>query len=413
MPTIPAEYYTLPLPQLALTLASRHDPNAAYILQQVEGYQRMQHKVPSWTQTEGVEFPPRLALEQCSGEEAARYKAEAVQRSAVFEGVDGNSTHLIDLTGGMGVDFSFLAPLFAQATYVERQAELCRLAAHNLPLLDLPRAQVVNAEAEAYLETLPPDAATMLFIDPARRDTQGRKTVFLSDCEPNLVALAPRLLEKAPYVLAKLSTMLDVTQALRDLRCVEQVHIFATEGECKDLLLLLSRRLLQLSQTTDEAAPPSPRLFIREGEHTLSLSPADEATACPTYATALGAYLYEPGPALMKAGVFKWTAQHYGLQKLHPNSHLYTSPSSEPLAEPFAGRTFRVLQVLGFGKQDVKALRQLAPRANLTVRNFPATVDVLRKKLKIKEGGHLHLFATTLGPSPRNQQHVLVVCERI
>lgn len=413
MQPIPSEYYSMPLPQLALMLASHQEPNAAHILQQVEGHQRLQHKVPSWTQTAGIAYPPRLALEQCSGEVAARYKAEAVRQSPVLQGVDASTTHLVDLTGGLGVDFSFLAPLFAQATYVERQAELCRLATHNLPLLGLPHAQVVNSEAEAFLRTLQADAATLLFIDPARRDTHGRKTVLLADCEPNLVTLAPLMFEKAPYVMAKLSTMLDVTQALRDLRCVEQVHILSTEGECKDLLLLLSRRLWLQAQAAPHEAFPSPRLFIREGEHALSLSPEDEQTAQPTYATNLGLYLYEPGPALMKAGVFKWTAQHYGLQKLHPNSHLYTSRGDAPLDEPFAGRSFRVLHVLGFGKQDLKQLRQLAPRANLTVRNFPASVEALRKKLKIKEGGHLHLFATTLGSSSHEQQHVIVVCERI
>lgn len=372
---------------LALSLANCGAEDAADVLRQAEGRQRLAAKVPSWTAVEGLRYPPRLALEQCSGEVAARYKAEVVRRLLP----DGGA--MADLTGGFGVDFSFIAPLFSRAIYVERQAELCDLARHNFPLLGLKNAEIIEGNGTSQLEILP--SLDLLFLDPARRDGAGRKTVLIEDCEPDVARLLPQLQAKARFTLVKLSPMLDVHRAVETLGCVEEVHVVADGGECKDLLLVLGRE-----------AVASPMLHVAEGPLRLSLNLADEAAAQPRYAAAPAAYLYEPGPAVMKAGVFKWVAVHYGLEKLHPNSHLYTSAALVP---DFPGRTFRVRAVSGFSKKELRDLRATTDRANLTVRNFPTSVGELRQRLKVKEGGEAYWFATTLCDGT----HRLIDCRKI
>ena len=381
----------MPLDRLALMLASRHEEGASYILQQVEGWQRLRHKVPSWAKVDDLEYPPRLALEQCSGEAAAQYKAEVVK--SLFAADAQMPKCMVDLTGGLGVDFSFVAREFEQAAYVERQENLCQLARHNFKLLGLEHAQVVCADGVEYLKNMT-HGVDLIFLDPARRNAAGRKTVLIQDCEPDVCALAQTLLSHARYVVVKLSPMLDIAAAIQALGCVHQVHVVGHGGECKDLLLVLKQ------------GAETPRIFVRETEGSFSFTPHHEATATPQFATQVGQYLYEPGAAAMKAGAFKWMGVHYGLKKLHPNSHLYTT-DVEGITS-FPGRAFKVEQVLGFSKDDVKQLRNLAPKANITVRNFPATVDVLRKKLKIKEGGDLFIFATTMA----DNQHVMVLCRK-
>lgn len=383
----------IPVSQLALQLAGRKDIDVPHVLRQVEGWQRLRHKVPSWTEVEGLEYPHRLALEQCSGEAAARFKAEMVERLLKDDvSHTGRSLSMADLTGGLGVDFSFLAPLFNEATYVERQEELCRLARHNFPLLGLPHTRIVCEDAAEYLRQMHP--VDLLFLDPARRDGAGRKTVRIEDCEPDVCNLLPLLLQKAKYIVIKLSPMLDIAAALGALGCVEQVGVVSAGGECKDLVLLLS------------ANAASPVITVREGTENFVFTPQQEAEATPLYATECGMYLYEPGPALLKAGCFKLIATRFGLQKLHPHSHLYTGDIYLP---HFPGRSFRVENVFGFGKQDLKQLRRQITCANITVRNFPSTVEKLRAKLKLRDGGQHFLFATTMN----NQSHTLLLCKSV
>ena len=374
--------------QLALKLAGH--PDAAFLLRQVEGWQRLSVKVPSWAAVDDLHYPHRLALEQCSGEAAARYKAAVVKR--LFpEG----ATAMADLTGGLGVDFSFVAPLFKRADYVERQEELCTLAIHNFPLLGLHHALVHHADGVAYLRQM--QAVDLLFLDPARRDAAGRKTVLLEDCEPNVLELLPLLLEKAQVCILKLSTMLDLHQALAALRCVAEVHVFAERGECKDLLLILRK-------DCNNATTPAV-VYCADDTHRFHFTIEEEAAAVPTYTSTLGAYLYEPSASLLKAGAFKCVATHFGVKKLHPNSHLYTS---DVLHENFPGRSFRIERTCGFGKRELKDFCAATPQANLTVRNFPASVADLRKRLKLREGGTAYWFATTLA----DDSHCMIACSK-
>lgn len=379
--------------RLALELGAKGVPDAADIVRQVEGWQRLRTKVPSWAAHDELIYPPRLSLEQCSGEEAARLKAAIVTRLQ-DEGGLGHS-RMIDLTGGLGIDFSFLAPHFTHATYVERQEELCRLARHNLPLLGLESAEVVCAEAENYLGTA--GEADFIFLDPARRDAHGGKTVRIADCQPDLSTLRQRLLSLAPVVMAKLSPMLDVTEALRALApSVAEVHAVGAGGECKELLLVLTR---------EDCA--NPRLTAHEPQGAFTFTQAEELAATPVYATRPATYLYEPGPALRKLGAFRSVALRYGLQKLHPDAHLYTGDS---LIADFPGRVLHVVETLDFSKAALRRLKTLTGgRANLTVRGFPATTEAVRRKLKLRDGGTHYLFATTLGDGG----HALILCERM
>lgn len=359
---------------LALLLRKHPEVDADFALRQIEGRQRLQHKVPAWTDIPDLHYPPRLSLEQCSGQMAAEYKAELAAR--LFP----NGGTMVDLTGGLGVDFSFIAKKFDKATYVERQAVLCRLAEHNLPLLGLPESHVVQAEAEDFLREMP--AADLIFLDPARRDRTGRKTILIEDCEPDIVQLKNLLLQKARAVMLKLSPMLDLQRAISTLGCVAEAHVLSVKGECKDLILVL----------TAETGTPT-LITCAEGSHRLTFTLQEEQATQPEHTAEIGAYLYEPCASVMKAGAFKLCATRYGLKKLHPNSHLYTS---EHLASDFPGRIFRVLRTTSFAKQELRAFCSGTTQANLTVRNFPSTVAELRRKLKLREGGNSYWFATTL-----------------
>ena len=386
------EFRNIPVDRLALQLAGRTDIDVAHVLRQVEGWQRLRTKVPAWAAIDELEYPRRISLEQCSGEPAARYKADVVRR--LMQTLPEGPHRMADLTGGLGVDFSFIAPLFDHATYVERQEELCALARHNFPLLGLPDAEIVCGDGVDHLRAMEP--VDLLFLDPARRDSAGRKTVLIEECEPDVCALRDLLLQKAAFVVLKLSPMLDIAGALQALRTVSEVHVVSVGGECKDLLLVL----------TASADGTDPLIVAREGETVFSFRPSVEGAASPAFADVCGTYLYEPGAAVLKAGAFKLAAARFGLKKLHPNSHLYTG---DVCVDDFPGRRFRVTRVYSFGKKDLKELKTAVDRANLTVRNFPSSVDALRKKLKLKDGGEIFLFATTFS----NGEHVLIQSEKV
>lgn len=375
--------------ELALRLERHAELDAAYILRQVEGRQILRRKVPEWVACDGLRYPPRLALEQCSAAPAARYKAALARR--LVAGVERPT--LVDLTGGLGVDFSFMAPAFARATYVERQAELVRLARHNLPLLGLPEADVVQADAEDYLRRMP--RATLVFLDPARRGTAGERLRHIADCQPDVSALLPLLRERADHCLVKLAPMLDIEEALRTLDSVAEVHVVSDGKECKELLLVLA-----------PTAAPEPRITCAEGTTTLSFTRGEEGAARAPLTAQLARYLYEPGPAVLKAGAFRTIARRYHLRKLHPNSHLYTAPAR---VDAFPGRCFEVLRQTGFAKAEIRGFIGATRRANLAVRNFPMTVASLRRRLRVAEGGEEYWFATTLADGT----HRLIACRKI
>lgn len=364
---------------VALELANTHHPDAAFILRQIEGRQRLREKVPTWAAVGELLYPVRLSLEQCSGEPAACYKAQVVKRLFAEDIAAYRSLSMADLTGGFGVDFSFLAPLFSRAVYVERQAELVALARHNFPLLGLAQVECVESDGIDYFRAMAP--VDLLFLDPARRDGVGRKTVLIEDCQPDVKVLLPELLAKCRVLMLKLSTMLDLRQAIDALGGVAESHVFAAQGECKDLLLVCR------SDFSDETA-----IFCANERANFFFRASDEIALPVSFADSVRGFLYEPDAAVMKAGAYKTIAMRYDLQKLHPNTHLYVS---EVEHTDFPGRVFKIENVVGFSKKEQRELSALK-RANLSVRNFPATVAELRKRLKLQEGGDAYLFACTL-----------------
>lgn len=354
---------------------------------QIAGRQIAARKIPSWYRVPGLWYPRHLSMEQCSSEVAARYKASLL----------GGDT-FTDLTGGFGIDCAFISRHFKRADYVERQAELCELAGHNFPLLDLKHITVHHQDGVEYLRTMSP--VDCLFLDPARRDGHGGKTVAISDCEPDVSALEALLVEKAGLVMVKLSPMLDMSLALSELKTVCEVHIVAVNNECKELLLLL-----QKSPVSSDISIHCEHIASGGGEqHFVFTLAAEKVARCPL-ASEVGTYLYEPNAAILKAGAFRLLAQSYSVEKLHVNSHLYTSSMFVP---HFPGRRFRVEAVSGFGKKELKGFLEGMDKANITVRNFPLSVAELRKRLKLKEGGEDYIFATTLADG----QKVLVKGKR-
>ena len=374
-----------------LALQARKYPQVdmAAAVVQIAGWQIAEKKVPLWAQTEGVQYPAHLSMEQCSSEITARYKASWLQGDT-----------MTDLTGGLGVDCSFLAQNFRKVDYVERQEVLCELARHNFPLLGLPQVTVHCADGVEYLQKMEP--VDCLFLDPARRDSQGGKTVAIADCEPDVQKLEPLLVEKGRTVVVKLSPMLDIFSSLRELKYIRQIHVVAVNNECKELLVVLQKETKSPSEGSGEvwiSCEQAVNNFLTE-PFVFTYSQEKEAQ-CPL-AGEVENYLYEPGASLLKAGPYRLLGARFGVKKLHANSHLYTS---DALVD-FPGRRFRVLEVSGFGKKELKQLLQGVDKANLTVRNFPASVAELRKKWKLKEGGDVYLFATTL----EGDRHVLIKC---
>jgi len=356
-------------------------------IRQINGKQKIKTKIPLFYNNNDLLYPVQLSLEQSSSESTAKYKSTLCE---------GNT--LVDLTGGFGVDCYFLAEHFKQVAYVERHAELCSLAEHNFSALGRNNIEVFQADAEKYLATMEP--VDWIFIDPARRSETGKKVVLLSDCEPDVSALSPLLLQKATRVMMKLSPMMDITAALKELPTTGEVHIISVDNECKEVLLILNQSKLEKTsiKTINITKNNENRLF----EYDL----IEESTAEIRLTSDIKTYLYEPNASIMKSGGFKTIGSRFNLYKIHINTHLYTSFE---LSLQFPGRVFEVVKVWNNSKPELKELLQHVPKANITTRNYPIGTDELRKKLKIKEGGDSYLFACTL----ENDRKVIIECRKM
>ena len=256
--------------QLALQAARYPEVDMRVAATQIEGRKLASAKLSTWAAVEDIIFPVRLSLEQCSSEVTARYKAGLV-----------SGTSLADLTGGFGIDCSYMSESFTEATYIERNEELCRIASHNFELLQKP-VQVIHANSEEALASLPHQ--DWIFIDPARRDKAGNKVVSLSDCEPDVCQLESLLLQKATHVMVKCSPMLDISQAIRELRSVTEVHVVSVNNECKELLLILGGE-------GNEDIPVRTVNFHGDRAQEFAYSTAEESGASCHYASSMGRYL--------------------------------------------------------------------------------------------------------------------------
>lgn len=338
------------------------------------------------------------------------------------EGDFSEETGFVDLTGGFGVDFSYIASrLGVKSMYVERQAHLCEAAKENFGRLGLKNAIVKNGDGIEVLHSFASkkEAAAsdslgitedqsqsllktnlglkLIFIDPARRDDAGNKVVSLKDCTPDVTLLQEEMLSKADYVIIKLSPMLDWHRAVSELNCVKEVHIISVNNECKELLLVLSARNmgnLRIYCVNDAQSFVCDELDMESSSVKIALSTLEEMQ-----------YLYEPNASLMKAGCFSVLSERYGARMLSKNSHLFVS--MEPI-EDFPGRSFRIIVISSFNKKELKRHLSSITKANIATRNFPLSVAELRKRLKLKDGGETYIFATTLS----DESHVLVITEK-
>lgn len=350
------------------------------IVEQIVSKKKAQSKLPKWFSTEGMIWPPVISMEQCSSELTAKYKASLV-----------SGRTMADLTGGFGVDTYYLANSFDEATHVEMNENLHLLVAQNFKALKSGISAVLGT-AETYLNQMAP--VDLIYIDPARRNENAQKVVFLEDYSPNVIEMLPVLRSKAKQILIKVSPMLDIKKAISDLAEVAEVHVVAVKNEVKELLFLL-----------DQCVSPSPKVKavnLGEREEVFEFSYMLEESSEVELSEVL-AYLYEPNAAILKAGAFKSIGHQYGLKKLQVNSHLYTS---ETLVEEFPGRSFKVVEELSMNKKIGKQLPSL--QANITVRNYPMSVNEIRNKTGLKEGGSQYIFATTDIASKK-----VLLCEKV
>ena len=373
--------------KLALQASKYPNIDISLAMRQIEGRQVAKQKLPLWYGMEDILYPKHISLEQCSSEATAKYK------STLFSGGVA-----IDLTGGMGVDISFISKSFEKAICIERDKELTEIVSHNFGVLGLNNISVINTESESYLHSI--DEVELIYIDPARRDDTGKKVVMIEDCSPDLIRLDSMLNRKAKSVMIKLSPMLDISQAVKALSHVTDIHVISYNNECKELLLIKnpkSASSMQLFHCVNIRKDGEMEMFTFERE--------DENIEIP-YAVKMEEYLYEPNSSLLKAGAYRVVAKRYDLHKLHPNSHLYTSDELYP---DFQGRIFRVNSVTSLNKKELKKHLVAIHQANVAVRNFPMSVDELRKRLKLKDGGNTYIFATTTF----DNQKILTLCSKI
>jgi hypothetical protein len=364
------------VPDLFLQAHRYKEVDIPKVVGQIAARQKARYKLPAWYSNMALLFPPPLSVEQGSSEATARFKASLIA-----------GTTLIDITGGMGVDCYYLSQRFSKTIYYDHQPEVARAAAYNFVQLGASGIDVRAREALADLDARP-QPADWIYADPARRDDRQRKVAQLVDCTPDLTRALPVLFRSAPNLLVKTAPLLDIDLAVKQLGPVKEVYIVGLEGECKEVLYVLNEATPSTTEVVIKA-----RLLRTDGSvsHSLDFTRQQEAAAHVTFREPLN-YLYEPHAAILKAGAFKTLATQPGLSKLAPNTHLYTSEL--PIAA-FPGRSFEVVAVC---RPDARELARYVPdgKANLTIRNFPAKIDELRKKWRLKEGGDRYLFATEL-----------------
>ena len=431
-----------------------------FVIRQIQARQVLSKKLPSWAANDELIFPKKLSLEQCSSELTAKYKTSlssklhemsrkefcdnscdlADEKEISADSCDladekeisedscdlvDEKRILVDLTGGMGVDTAYLSDNFDKTFYVEMQEELCEMARHNFKILN-KNIEVVNDNAEHFLTIC--DEVDCIYLDPARRDEYGRKMVSLHDCSPDVAELHDILLKKAKKVLVKVSPMLDIEMIKKELTNIIEIHVVAVRNECKEILLEIQK--LKNSKTQNLSNSATQQLIIsatdlREGWN-FSFTEEEERNAEWTLADSVGKYLYELGIACMKAGCFKLLSQKYNLDKLHRNSHLYTS---DELVDDFPGRIFEVVCAVPFDKKVKKEISLICqqttdngqqtdsklkaqgskPKASVAVRNFPLSAEELKKNLGLQDGNDFYIFGTTM----KGEKKVVILTKKV
>lgn len=350
---------------------------------QISGKNKARSKLPVWFNTQNILYPPNLNLEQTSSEKTAGYKASLIAGDT-----------LIDLTGGFGIDSYFFAEKFRHLTYCELNPELFEIATHNFKILGAKNIKTFQGNGIEFLKKSE-EQFDWIYLDPSRRDGHGGKVFHLNQCTPDISENLELLFENSENIMLKTSPLLDLKAGIIGLKHVSKIHIVAVNSDVKELLWILKKGYSgKVEIKTIDFQKSETQLF----ETIFSNTQLEVPLSLPLK------YLYEPNPAIMKSGMFRELAVQTNTLKLHPNTHLYTSEKPKN----FPGRVFEVSEVLPFNKKQLKQRLKLK-KANITTRNFPKSVEVIRQELKISDGGNSYLFFAT---NLKNEKIVLV-CKKI
>ncbi len=352
------------------------------LVEQLEAKKKCQKKLPTWFTTLGIYYPNKLNIEQASSERTAMYKTRLVK-----------GTTLLDMTGGIGIDSYYFSKKIERVTHCELNTNLSEIAAHNFSTLGASNCTFIAQDGIQFLETQHQEF-DWIYIDPSRRPHHKGKVFRLEDCEPNVILHLNLLFKHTNEILIKASPLLDLTNAIRTLSNVSQIHIVAIENEVKEVLLLLTKNYesnvkvvtINIKKEKEEHFE-----FLYEQEMPLLEYEMPQN------------YLYEPNAAILKSGGFNKIPEHYQVKKLAVHSHLYTSEQNVE----FPGRVFKIEEVIAYSKKNMK--RFLRTKANVTTRNFPEAVALLRKKYQIQDGGECYLFFT----QDNTKNKIVIKCTKV
>ena len=367
--------------QLALKKNPFPELDYKLLLNQIVSKGKAKDKLPTWFETEGIVYPEKISIEQTSSEKTAKYKA-----NLVF----GES--LIDLTGGFGIDDYYFSKKVSRVVHCEINPELSEIAKHNFEKLGTHNIECSTGDSFDYLEKST-SKFDWIYIDPSRRSSIKGKVFLLADCLPNVPELLSFYFEKSDRILIKVAPILDITSAINELQFVKRIHIVSLDNEVKELLFELEKNYEGI-------------VDIKTIDFGKTITQFDAILDEETPNLRFGLpqkYLYEPNSAVMKSGSFDLISSRFNLAKLHPHSHLYTS---EKLID-FPGRVFEIESNFGYSKENLKPFQN--QKINITTRNFPETVENIRKKWKIKDGGDRYAFFTT----DLNNQKIVLICKKI
>lgn len=379
-----ADNCNTPVAKIALSQSPFEGVTAAELAQQIEGKQRLSKKIPQWVNTQGIYYPQRRSLEQCSSDSTAHYKANLIEGDTA-----------LDMTGGMGVDSWAIAKQVQQMVYCEQYDELFNITKHNFEVLQATNISTFNGDALSFLQQNNKQFDT-IYVDPARRDAYNRKMVSLSDCQPDVIENMPLLWKHTSRILIKASPMMDISRAITELQNVKEVHVVAVKNECKELLFLLEKDFTDIIKFV--------AVNLESNQPEFSFTTDAETNTIPSLSLPQ-AYVYEPNSAILKSGAFKLLSSRYGIDKLHDFTHLYTSQQLIPI---FPGNIYTIKHICDYNKKQIKKLLP-EKKANIKCYNFVDKPAVLQKRLQIKDGGSQFLF----GIKNKDEKYQVLICDRL
>lgn len=391
-----SDHRTENVKDLALKYAKNPDIDLLYALQQIDGWQRAKEKLPLWSENHDIIYPKHISMEQCSSEKTADYKREIVTAEQMAHPSSSASRKLLDLTGGFGVDLSYMSTVFSRAVYVEQQEYLCEVAEHNFKVLGLEHIEVVNSTAEEFLEKSK-ERFDVIYLDPARRDSNGKKTYAIADCTPDVVKLMPLLKAHGDRIIVKLSPMFDHHEFKRYFEGISRIHILSVKNECKETLLEI-----------DYENPLGKVVCVNDND-VFETTMESDATLPMFREPEIGEKLFVPNASIMKAGCFAELCKSFNLVPIGKNSNLFLSDRQSH--SHFPGRVFQIKAVCSLNKKELKETFKDVRQANIAVRNFPLSADEVRKRLRtvlgLRDGGETYIFCTTSG-----KNHIVLRTEK-